>query len=65
MKKKILKRLDPLATWLVIIGAINWGLVALGINLVELILGSIPILVTVVYSAVGISGIIKIINTLK
>ena len=47
-----------IARVLVIIGAINWGLVgAAGIDLVDLILGSIPILATIVYILVGLSGI--------
>lgn len=43
---------------LVIIGAVNWGLV--GINnwdLVEMLLGSIPILAKIVYILVGLSGL--------
>jgi uncharacterized protein len=43
---------------LIIIGAINWGLVGLlDLNLVTLIFASIPILVKLIYILVGISGI--------
>ena len=46
-----------LAWWLVVIGALNWGLVVLGFNLVEAILGTMPMLVTIVYALVGLSGV--------
>lgn len=52
-----------LALWLVIIGAINWGLVGIGNfagsnwDLVDLILGSVPWLRDIVYLLVGLSGI--------
>lgn len=39
------------------IGAINWGLTALGWNVVNLLLGSIPVLEQIVYILVGLSGI--------
>lgn len=52
-----------LAWVLVIIGGLNWGLVAIGTflgsnwNVVNLILGSIPVLEGIVYLLVGISAI--------
>ncbi len=49
--------LDITALVLVIIGGINWGLVALGYNLVDMILGSLPWLVSVVYLVVGLAAI--------
>jgi len=52
-----LKVLDLIAKILVIIGAINWGLVALDINLVTLILGTIPALVQATYIIIGIAGL--------
>lgn len=43
---------------LVVVGAVNWGLVGLiNVNLVELILGAWPGLVRVVYVLVGVSGV--------
>jgi len=43
---------------LVVIGALNWGLVGLfSFNLVELILGSVTWLERLVYVLVGISGV--------
>lgn len=52
-----LSTLDLIAVVLVVVGALNWGLVALGFNLVELIFGSLPWLVTLVYALVGVSAV--------
>ncbi len=52
-----LNTLDIIALILVIVGGLNWLLVALGYNLVTMILGSIPLLVTIVYILVGLSAI--------
>ena len=55
MDKKII---DLIAYILVIIGAINWGLVGIAnIDLVALILGAIPILQQIVYIVVGLAGL--------
>ena len=52
---------------LVIIGAINWGLVGLGdlmggnnLNVVNLLLGSWPVVESIVYILVGLAGIMMI-----
>lgn len=51
------------AWWLVIIGAINWGLIGLlGIDLVATLFGSATMLSRVVYILVGLSGILLIID---
>ncbi len=53
--------LDWIATILVVIGGINWGLVGLfDLDLVETILGSIPILQKIVYILVGLSALYMI-----
>ena len=52
-----MKNLGTLAWWLVIIGALNWGLVALGFNLVSMIFGTMPAIETLVYALVGLSGV--------
>ena len=45
---------------LIIIGAINWGMVGIfDINLVELIFGADTILTNVIYALVGISGLLS------
>ena len=53
-----MKIIDKIALILIIIGAINWGLIGLfRFNLVELIFGDMTILARIVYSLVGISGL--------
>jgi len=53
-----MKGLDIITLILVIIGAINWGLVGLfGWNLVEAIFGGAPVLVKIIYILVGLSGL--------
>ncbi len=52
-----MKALHMLAFILVIIGGINWGLTALGWNVVSMIFGSWPTLEMIVYLLVGISAI--------
>jgi uncharacterized membrane protein YuzA (DUF378 family) len=52
-----MKTIGMLAWWLVVIGAINWGLMVLGFNLVEAIFSFMPALITVVYALVGLSGV--------
>lgn len=48
---------DWLAMVLVIVGALNWGLVGLfSFNLVNAILGGIPTLEAIVYILVGLAG---------
>lgn len=53
-----MKVLDWIAYILVIIGAVNWGLLgAFKFNVVNVVLGSIPILEKIVYILVGIAGL--------
>jgi len=48
---------DIIALILVIIGALNWGLVGLGLgNVVEAVLGT-GLITTIVYILVGIAGL--------
>lgn len=55
--------LDWLAMILVIVGAVNWGLVgAFNFNLVDVILGSWPTIVRIVYVVVGLSGLYVLAN---
>jgi uncharacterized protein len=54
-----IKLLHMVAFALVIVGALNWGLVGLmNLNLVEMVLGSWPMLVQVVYILVGLSAVV-------
>jgi hypothetical protein len=59
-----MKAVGLIAMILVVVGAINWGLVGLGmlmgsnLNVVNLLFGSLPTLESVVYLLVGVSGIL-------
>lgn len=56
--------LDWASVVFVIVGALNWGLVGLGelggfgnLNLVNMVLGSVPVAENLVYLVVGLSGL--------
>ena len=50
--------IDKIALILIIIGAINWGLIGLfRFNLVELLFGDMTLLSRIVYSLVCVSGL--------
>lgn len=54
-----MKAVHYIALLLVIVGAVNWGLVgAFNVNLVEMLFGSIPAIARTVYVLVGISGLV-------
>lgn len=58
MKKNAL---DWIAAVLVIVGGLNWGLVGLlNFNLVNALLGSIPVLEDIVYILVGLAALYSI-----
>jgi uncharacterized membrane protein YuzA (DUF378 family) len=63
--------LDWIVVALVIIGAVNWGLVGLGgflgmnLNVVNLVLGSIAWLENIVYVIVGLAGLYKLYMVVK
>lgn len=53
-----MKIVDKIALILVIIGAINWGLVGFfEFNLVDSIFGELTLITRVIYALVGISGL--------
>ena len=53
-----MKVIDTIALVLIIIGAINWGLIGLfSFNLVDAIFGSMSIISRIIYILVGISGL--------
>lgn len=53
-----MKIVDKVALTLVIIGAINWGLVGFfKFNLVDTLFGTMSMLSRIVYALVGLSGI--------
>jgi len=56
-KKEYMKYLHMLAVALVLVGGLNWGLIALfNLNLVTTLLGSMPMVEKVVYLLVGASA---------
>ena len=62
LKRQMIKLnwLDYIALILVIVGGLNWGLVAFKWNLVDAIFGVGSILSTVVYGLVGLSALYTI-----
>lgn len=54
--------LHKIAWYLVLVGALNWGLSALGFNVVEMVFGSIPGLSKVVYLLVGAAAVYKLVG---
>lgn len=57
-KKQTRKTIDLVASWLLIIGGINWGLTVLDFNLVTwLAEATFVMLSTIVYSIVGLSAL--------
>ena len=59
-------KLHTIAFVLVIVGGLNWGLMAIGTymgsnwNVVNLILGSLPAVETLVYLLVGLSAVVLV-----
>lgn len=53
-----MKVIDTIALVLIIIGAINWGLIGIfNFNLVDAIFGAMSIISRIIYILVGISGL--------
>lgn len=53
-----MKAVDYIALALVVIGAINWGLIGFfGFDLVRVIFGDMSLLSRIIYAAVGICGL--------
>lgn len=51
---------------LVIVGAINWGLVGLfGFDLVQALVGTWPMVAKVVYVLVGVAGVMVLVGMVK
>lgn len=60
-----MKWLNVITLILIIIGGINWGLVAFNFNLVQTIFGFSPILLQIIYILVGLSGLYQIMPLTK
>jgi len=56
-----MKALKMVAIWLLIIGGLNWGLTALGWNVVDMIFGTGSTLSMIIYLLVGLAAIYKIV----
>ena len=53
-----MKVIDTIALVLIIIGAINWGLVGIfNFNLVDAIFGAMSVISRIIYILIGISGL--------
>lgn len=53
-----MKVVDKIALVLIIIGAINWGLIGIfNFNLVDSIFGSMSVISRIIYTLVGVSGL--------
>ncbi len=53
-----MKVIDTIALVLIIIGAINWGLIGLfNFNLVDTLFGTMSVVSRIIYSLVGLSGL--------
>lgn len=50
---------------LLVVGGLNWGLSALGWNVVSMVLGSWPAVEQAVYVLVGISAVIEVVTHKK
>jgi len=60
-----MQMVGTIAWWLVIVGALNWGLAVLGMNLVNMIFGSMGGLETLVYALVGLSAVYLLLQKFK
>ena len=50
---------------LLVVGGLNWGLSALGFNLVEMLLGGWPMVEKIVYLLVGLSAVFEVVTHKK
>ena len=56
-----METIQKIALALTIVGAINWGLIGLfNLNLVAVIFDNMPVVQSIIYSLVGICGLINI-----
>ena len=58
-------KLHKVAFILLIIGGLNWGLAAVGYNVVNLLLGSWPVVEQIVYILVGLAAIYEVVTHKK
>ncbi len=65
------KTIDTAAKWLIVIGAVNWGLAGVGglvkanLNVINIALGKIAVVESIVYVLVGLAGLYTLIGMFK
>lgn len=53
-----MEAIKPVAFWLTVIGAVNWGLIALlNLNLVTILFPAGSMVTTIIYLLIGVSGL--------
>lgn len=57
-----MKSLHMVAFILLVVGGLNWGLEALGYNLVNMLVGGWPMVERVIYLLVGLSAVYEIVT---
>lgn len=55
-------KLHKVAFILLIVGGLNWGLTAIGFNVVNMIVGSWPIVEQIIYILVGLAAVYEIVT---
>ncbi len=60
-----MKALHMVTFILLVVGGLNWGLTALGYNVVDMVLGEGSTLATLVYLLVGLSAIVEVVSHKK
>lgn len=55
-------KLHMVAFILLIVGGLNWGLTAIGFNVVNMIVGSWPIVEQIIYILVGVAAIYEVVT---
>lgn len=58
-------KLHTVAFILLIVGGLNWGLTAVGLNVVNLLVGTWPIVEQIVYILVGLAAIYEVVTHKK
>jgi len=60
-----MNKLHFVAFILLVVGGLNWGLTALGFNVVNMLVGSWPIVETVIYLLVGVAAVYEVVTHKK
>lgn len=60
-----MKKLHMITFILLVVGGLNWGLSALGFNIVSMLIGDWPMVEKVVYLLVGASAVFELVSHKK